>query len=93
MRALDYAAGLAKKLNAQIHLVYVQTPDEACAVPNAGHLMRECAESVTFLREQPRELNRSVRRNFGRTIVTSAPAAPTRKSAASRASSMSILSS
>lgn len=54
MRALDYAAGLAKKLNAQIHLVYVQTPDEACAVPNAGHVLRESAESVMFLREQPR---------------------------------------
>jgi nucleotide-binding universal stress UspA family protein len=52
MHALDYAAALAKQLNAQIHLVHVQMPDEACAVPGAGHLMRECAESVTFLREK-----------------------------------------
>jgi len=50
--ALDYATELAKPFTARIHLVYVQTPDEACDVPAAGHLMRECAESVTFLREK-----------------------------------------
>jgi nucleotide-binding universal stress UspA family protein len=52
MQALDYATALAKQLNAQIHLMHVQMPDEACAIPNAGHLMRECAESVTFLHEK-----------------------------------------
>lgn len=52
MQALNYATPLAKQLNAQIHLMHVQLPDEACAVPGAGHLMRECAESVTFLHEK-----------------------------------------
>ena len=52
MQELDYATALAKQLNAQIHLVHVQIPDEACVVPEAGHLMRECAESVTFLHEK-----------------------------------------
>jgi nucleotide-binding universal stress UspA family protein len=32
--------------------MHVQMPDDAVAVPAAGHLMRECAESVTFLREK-----------------------------------------
>jgi Universal stress protein family len=45
MQALDYATALAEQFKAQIHLVHVQMPDEACAVPGAGHLMRECAES------------------------------------------------
>jgi nucleotide-binding universal stress UspA family protein len=52
MQALDYATALAEQLKAQIHLVHVQMPDEACAVPGAGHLMRECAEAVTFLHEK-----------------------------------------
>lgn len=52
MGALDYATVLAKQLNAEIHLVHVQMPDEVCAVPGAGHLMRECAESVTLLHEK-----------------------------------------
>lgn len=52
MQELDYATALAKQLNAQIHLVHVQIPDEACVVPEAGHLMRECAEAVTFLHEK-----------------------------------------
>jgi nucleotide-binding universal stress UspA family protein len=52
MQALDYATALARQLNAQIHLAHVQMPDEACNVPGAGHLMRECAESVTFMRER-----------------------------------------
>jgi nucleotide-binding universal stress UspA family protein len=56
MRALDYATALATGLNAKIHLMHVQRPDEACAVPNAGHLMRECAESISFLHERPDHL-------------------------------------
>ena len=32
MQALDYATALAEQFNAQIHLVHVQMPDEACAV-------------------------------------------------------------
>jgi len=52
MQALDYATALAQKENAQIHLLHVQMPDEASVVPGAGHLMRESAESATFLREK-----------------------------------------
>lgn len=52
MQALDYATALAEQFKAQIYLVHVQMPDEASAVPGAGHLMRECAESVTFLHEK-----------------------------------------
>ena len=52
MYALDYATALATNLNAKIHLMHVQMPDEVCAIPNAGHLMRECAESISFLHEQ-----------------------------------------
>jgi nucleotide-binding universal stress UspA family protein len=52
MHALDYATALAEQFKAQIHLVHVQMPDEACAMPSAGHLMRECAESVTFLHQK-----------------------------------------
>ena len=52
MQALDYATELAKQFGAQIHLMHVQMPDEAAAVPGGAHLMRECAESVTFLREK-----------------------------------------
>lgn len=52
MQAFDYATALAKQLNAQIHLMHVQMPDEACAVSGAGHLMRECAESATFLHQK-----------------------------------------
>src|SRR5450631_3942563 len=52
MHALDYATELAKQFNAQVHLMHVQMPDEAVAVPGGGHLMRECAESITFLRDK-----------------------------------------
>ena len=52
MQALDYATELARLFKAQVHLMHVQMPDEIVAVPGAGHLMRECAESVTFLREK-----------------------------------------
>jgi nucleotide-binding universal stress UspA family protein len=52
MQALDYATAFAEHFKAQIHLVHVQMPDEACAVSSAGHLIRECAESVTFLHEK-----------------------------------------
>ena len=52
MQALDYANELARQFNAQVHLMHAEVPDETPAVPGAGHLMRECAESVTFLREK-----------------------------------------
>ena len=50
MQALDYATQLAEQFGAQIHLMHVQMSDETLAEPGAGHLMRECAESVAFLR-------------------------------------------
>lgn len=52
MQALDYATAVAEQFKAQVHLMHVQMPDEACALPAAGHLMRECAESATFLHEK-----------------------------------------
>lgn len=58
MQAVSYAVALAKQFNGTIHLVYVQAPDEACAVADAGHLMRETAESVTFLRDRLSEVHR-----------------------------------
>lgn len=50
MQALDYATQLAEQFDAKIHLMHVQMSDETLAEPGAGHLMRECAESVAFLR-------------------------------------------
>ncbi len=58
MQAVSYAVSLAKKFGATIHLVHVNAPDEACAVQGAGHLMRECAESVAFLQERLSDVQR-----------------------------------
>ncbi len=58
MQALSYAVSLATEFGATIHLVHVNAADEACAVPGAGHLMHECAESVTFLQERLSEVQR-----------------------------------
>ena len=58
MQAVSYAVSLAKKFGATIHLVHVNALDEACAVQGAGHLMRECAESVAFLQERLAEVQR-----------------------------------
>jgi len=52
MEAYDYAVSLAKKFNAQVEVAHVQLPDEACSVPGAGHLMRECAEAATFVQQR-----------------------------------------
>ncbi len=52
MQAVSYAAAMAKKFGAVVHLVHVQTPDEASGVTGAGRLMRECAESVTSVHEK-----------------------------------------
>ena len=37
-QALDYAVWLAKQFRTAIHLVHVYPPDEASAMPGAGHL-------------------------------------------------------
>jgi nucleotide-binding universal stress UspA family protein len=52
MRARDYADALARRLSAQIQLVHVQIPDEVRAAPGAAHLVRDAAESATFVRER-----------------------------------------
>ena len=49
MEAFDYATLLATEFGAEIQLAHIQTPDEACAVPGAGHLIRECAEAATLI--------------------------------------------
>lgn len=51
-KALDHAVQVARKFEATIHLVHVQAPDEAAPIAGAGHLLRECAESITFLQER-----------------------------------------
>jgi nucleotide-binding universal stress UspA family protein len=52
MEAFDYATLLANQFGAEIQLVHVQMPDEACAVPGAGHLIRECAEAATLIHQK-----------------------------------------
>jgi nucleotide-binding universal stress UspA family protein len=52
MEALDFAAALADQFKARIHLVHVRAIDEECAVPEAAHVMRTCAESVTSVHEK-----------------------------------------
>ena len=56
MGAFDYAAFLAKQFGAEIQLVHVQLPDEACAVPGAGHLIRECAETAALIHKKLEDL-------------------------------------
>ena len=58
MEALAYGVSLAKKFQAAVHLVHVHQPDEASSVPGAGHLMRETAEAIAFLREHLSEVQR-----------------------------------
>jgi nucleotide-binding universal stress UspA family protein len=58
MQALSYAVSLAKHFQSVVHLVHVHHPDEASSVPGAGHLMRECAESVEFLKERLSDVQR-----------------------------------
>ena len=52
MEALDYAVWLAKQFRAAIHLVHVYPPDEASAMPGAGHLLFESAEAIERLNEE-----------------------------------------
>jgi nucleotide-binding universal stress UspA family protein len=60
MEALNYAVPLAKKLAAEVHLVHVKQDDEASEVVGAGHLMRETANSIEFLREELLEHGKQV---------------------------------
>jgi nucleotide-binding universal stress UspA family protein len=46
MQMLDYAAALARRFHAKVHLVHVYPPDEAALVPGAGNLMRQTAEEL-----------------------------------------------
>jgi nucleotide-binding universal stress UspA family protein len=46
MQMLDYAAALARRFHAKVHLVHVYPPDEAALVPGAGDLMRQTAEEL-----------------------------------------------
>ncbi len=52
MEAFDCATLLAKQFEAEIQLTHIQLPDEACAVPGAGHLIRECAEAATLIHKK-----------------------------------------
>lgn len=52
MEAFDYARFLAKRFDAEIHLTHIHLPDEACAVPGAGHIIRECAETAALIHKK-----------------------------------------
>jgi nucleotide-binding universal stress UspA family protein len=46
MQMLDYAAALARRFHAKVHLVHIYSADEAALVPGAGDLMRQTAEEL-----------------------------------------------
>ena len=46
MQMLNYAAALAKRFKANVHLVHVYPRDEAALVPGAGDLIRQTAEEL-----------------------------------------------
>ena len=46
MQMLNYAAALARRFHAKVHLVHVYPPDEAALVPGAGDLIRQTAEEL-----------------------------------------------
>jgi nucleotide-binding universal stress UspA family protein len=46
MEMLGYAAGLAKRFEAAVHLIHVYSPEEAALVPGAGDLMPQTAEEL-----------------------------------------------
>ena len=52
MQVVSYAVSFAKKFGATLHLLYVSPPDEASAIPGAGHLLRECGEAVALAHER-----------------------------------------
>jgi nucleotide-binding universal stress UspA family protein len=64
MQAFDYAVTLAKKLGAKIEMIHVQLPDEACAAPGAGHLIRECAEATALIHKRLGQLDGEKRPQF-----------------------------
>ncbi len=64
MQAFDYAVTLAKRFDAQVELLHVQSPDEACAVPGAGHLIRECAERATLIHKRLGQLDGAQKPEF-----------------------------
>ena len=57
-QALDYAVWLAKQFRTAIHLVHVYPPDEASAMPGAGHLPFETAETIERLNEEVTGIHR-----------------------------------
>ena len=64
MQAFDYAVTIAKKFSAQVELIHVQLPDEACAVPGTSHLIRECAESAALIHKRIGQLNGAQKPQF-----------------------------
>ena len=53
MQMLGYAAALAERFHANVHLVHIYPPDEAALVPGAGDLIRQTAEELFSNRLSP----------------------------------------
>ena len=60
MEALQCAIPIAKRFGASVHLVHVSQGEEALELVGAGHLMRQTAGSMDFLREQLLEHGKQV---------------------------------
>jgi nucleotide-binding universal stress UspA family protein len=56
MQMLGYAAALAARFYANVHLVHIYPPDKAALVPGAGDLMRETAEELFSNQLSPEHL-------------------------------------
>ena len=56
MHALKYAIALAEEFSAAIHLVHVHPRDELMAIPNAGHLMLNCADAIALMQDRLGEI-------------------------------------
>ena len=52
MQALGLASYLAQKFHAAVHLVHVRSVDEPGGLSEAGNVMRECAETFSFLQSR-----------------------------------------
>jgi nucleotide-binding universal stress UspA family protein len=64
IQAVDYTVSFARKFGAIVHLLHVSPPDEAADIPQAGHLLCECAASVALAQERLAGLQKKRERAF-----------------------------